>query len=434
MNSFFKAAISMILLAAIALSCGCGAVITPAEPTAEPTEKPVSGDLKTVDLMSGVRSSNNSRPVIPAASSADKAADFAVRLFKACLDEKGNTLVSPLSVLAALSMTANGAKGETLAQMEEVLGMPLEELNEFYFNYSGQLENTDKCSMELANSIWFADDGRFEVNGGFLQKNADFFGADIYKAPFVEATRKDINDWVNEHTEGMIPEILGPDTDMSSAVMYLINALAFDAEWERIYETNDVNEGEFTAENGQKSKAEFMYNMERDWLKTDNAEGFIKYYKGGRYAFAALLPNEGVSVNELVASLDGGKLMSILRNRRDEGVMTAIPKFETSFDTELSEVLIGMGMPDAFDAKLADFTGLGTSAFGNIYINRVLHKTFISVDEKGTKAGAATAVEMMLEGAPWSEHRVFLDRPFVYMLIDTKTNLPFFIGTMTDVG
>ena len=113
--------------------------------------------------------------------------------------------------------------------------------------------------------------------------------------------------------------------------------------------------------------------------------------------------------------------------------MAAIPKFETEYDILLNDVLAQMGMPDAFSASGADFSNMAESAVGNIYINRVLHKTFISVDEYGTKAGAVTAVEMNAESALMEMYQVYLNRPFVYMLIDCETNQPFFIGTMMEV-
>ncbi|MBR6635408.1 MAG: serpin, partial [Clostridia bacterium] len=116
-------------------------------------------------------------------------------------------------------------------------------------------------------------------------------------------------------------------------------------------------------------------------------------------------------------------------------VFTAMPKFETEYSVEMDEVLKGMGMTSAFSADNADFKALGTSERGNIYINRVLHRTYISVGEKGTRAGAATVVEMNDEaGIEMLEPKeIYLDRPFVYMLIDCENKIPFFIGTMTDI-
>ncbi len=360
--------------------------------------------------------------------------DFAVRLFQASIEEGENTLISPLSVMSALAMTANGAKKDTLSQMESVLGMSTDELNKHLYSYINALPQGENYKLNLANSIWFTDDERFTVKEGFLQINADYYGADIYKSPFDNTTLKDINNWVKDKTEDMIPEIL--DKIPQNAVMYLINALAFEAEWANIYKENQVRDGVFTLENGTTQGVTFMYGEESSYLEDDNAFGFLKYYQDGKYAFVALLPKENVSVSEYVKSLDGEYLNRLLENPLETTVSTAIPKFETEYSTEMSEVLSEMGMPDAFDKDKANFVGLGTSTGGNIYINRVLHKTFISVAEKGTKAGAATVVEAVKECAVAMEEPkiVYLDRPFVYMLIDCEYNIPFFIGSMMNVA
>ena len=364
------------------------------------------------------------------------AADFGVRLFQNSMEEGKNTLISPLSVLYALAMTANGADGETLTQMEKVLGMDVDKLNCYMLAYLDLLPESKDYKMSLANSIWFKDDPNFAVEQSFLQANADYYGADAYKAAFDEGTRNDINNWVKEYTDGMIPEIIDEIPD--EAIMYLVNALAFDAKWADEYEEHQIREGRFTMEDGTRQDVDMMHSEEYTYLEDDLATGFIKYYKDKRYAFVAMLPNEGVTVSQYVDSLTGEHLRELLNNPQDLTVFASIPKFETEYDIEMSEVLQEMGMTNAFDWKIADFSKLGTYNVDgmNICINRVLHKTYISVTEQGTKAGAATAVEMVAEGAAEiQEYReVVLDRPFVYMLIDCETNLPFFIGTMMDVN
>ena len=389
-------------------------------------------EVHAKDLMDGI-TPNQVNALDDLGSQNADVTDFAIRLFKASEESGKNTLISPLSVLCALAMTANGAEKETLAQMEEVLGMTTEELNLYLYSYMQNLPQGEKYKLSLANSIWFTEDERFTVNQDFLQTNADYYGADIYKAPFDKQTLKDINNWVKQNTDEMIPEILDKIPD--EAIMYLVNALAFEAEWSEIYEKHQVKDGEFTKEDGTKQDVKFMYGSEGTYFEDEKATGFMKRYKGGKYAFVALLPNEGVSVSEYIASLDGESLNALLANPQYATVRTSIPKFETEYKVEMSDILQSMGMTEAFDMYNADFEGLGTSTGGNIYISRVLHKTFISVGEKGTKAGAATIVEMK-DGAaaePTEPKEVYLDRPFVYMLVDCENNIPFFIGTMMDI-
>ena len=357
--------------------------------------------------------------------------DFAIRLFAASQGEGENTLLSPLSVLYALAMTANGAGGDTLAQIQSVLGMEKQTLNQYLHRYMEQLSGDDTNALCLANSVWFTDDERFTVKEDFLQCNADYYGADIYRAPFDSSTCKDINSWVKRKTNDRIPEIL--DEIPEDAVMYLVNALTFDAQWNEIYKKDQVRSDTFTAADGTGQPAEFMYGEETDYLEDEWATGFMKYYKDKKYAFVALLPREDISVTDYIASLNGAHLQTLLSNPQQTAVNTAIPKFETQFSMEMSTVLKAMGMENAFHEG-ADFSGIGSSTGGNIYISRVLHKTYISVAEKGTQAGAATAVEFVDESAPMSAKTVYLDRPFVYMLIDCTTHIPFFIGTLVDIS
>lgn len=361
--------------------------------------------------------------------------DFGVRLFQDSLDEEKNTLISPLSVLTALAMTANGAQEETLEQMEEVFGLSVSELNEFLHAYMETLPEDEKYELHVANAIWFKQDDEFEVNEAFLQTNADYYDAGVFEAPFDNSTLKEINSWVSDNTEERIQDIL--DEIPRDAVMYLVNALAFDAEWQTIYNENNVWEDEFTKEDGTLQHTDMMRSEEHQYLEDDNATGFVKYYKDQKYAFAALLPNEGTSVSEYVNSLDGETLHEMLENPIDVQVNAVLPKFETEFDIEMSKVLIEMGMKNAFNMELADFSGIGEVPPGyNLVINRVLHKTFLAVDEKGTEAGAATVVEMTKEMSlehPGDVKEVRLDRPFVYMIVDCESNIPIFIGTMMSV-
>ena len=411
--------LSLLLLCAMPLGLvGCGAQPQPAA-------------QNTHDLMADV-TARTPAGVSDLAMDSAKLTDFAVRLFQAAKKDGENSLISPLSVLCALAMTANGAQGETRAQMEAVLGMKAEDLNEYLYTYMKDLPRGDGYQLDLANSIWFTDDDSFTVDRDFLQINADHYGADLYQAPFTQDTCDAINSWVKEKTDGMIPRIL--DRIPPDAVMYLVNALAFDAEWASPYDEHQVREGVFTREDGTEETVEFLYDREQNYLETENASGFLKLYAAGQYAFAALLPNEGVTVEEVAQSLTGAQLHELLTHPVNAPVETAIPKFESEFSAELAQVLADMGMPLAFDGDRADFTALG-SADRNIYISRVLHKTFISVTEQGTRAGAATVVEMAKNTGFYPQEEVktvYLDRPFVYMLIDCRTGTPFFIGTMLD--
>ncbi|MBE6779013.1 MAG: serine protease [Ruminococcaceae bacterium] len=387
--------------------------------------------VQAEDLMEGI----TPQPVTAAKHLLDGAynarvADFAVRLFRAA-GKGDNPLVSPLSVLCALGMTANGAKGETRVQMEQALGLSADELNTYLYAYLSSLDEEGMGSLFPANSVWLTADDRLTVEKDFLQTNADYYGADAYKAPFNEQTRQDINGWVEDKTHGMIPQML-EDMD-PNAVMVLVNALAFEAAWSEPYTETQVRSGTFYGADGQERTVDFMYGNESAYIEDENAIGFLKPYAGGRYAFAALLPRENeMTLEAYMETLDGAALHAMLSGRTWRSVQTAVPRMNITWGTDMAAVLAAMGMPLAFDETKADFTGLGRSTAGNIFINRVLHKTSITVGEKGTKAGAATAVEMAdkMAADPYENVQVYLTRPFVYMLVDTTTCTPLFIGAM----
>lgn len=387
--------------------------------------------IQAKDLMSSITDSDIviDNEYSPTQEQQQKITDFAVRLFQNSIEEGKNTLISPASVLVALSMTANGARGNTLTQMEEVLGLGADELNSYLHHYMNNLPQGDKYKYQLANSIWFTSDERFTVKDSFLRVNQAYYQADIYKSAFDNITLDDINLWVEKKTDGMIKDILNEIPQ--EAVMYLINALVFEAEWSDTYDEGQVRKGTFTTEDGEKQSVEMMYSGESIYLEDEQSTGFIKYYSGQKYAFVALLPNEGITISEYAAGMSGEKIRELLDNPQTIHVNAAIPEFETEYDVRMNGVLMKMGMTDAFHSKDADFTGLGSSTAGNIFINRVIHKTYITVGPQGTRAGAATVVEIMQEAASVYEEEktVYLDRPFVYMLIDCENNQPFFIGT-----
>lgn len=384
------------------------------------------------DLTESVRAAPP-RLIEPTDSQDEALADFAVELFKLCAAEE-NALISPLSVAAALGMTANGARGETLAQMEEMLGLTSAELNGVIYAYTQSALAAGE--LKLANSVWFREEADDVPDADFLQAAADYYGASVFAEPFDGDTVRAINDWVSESTGRMITEII--DEIPKSAMMYLINALAFEAEWASVYNEHQVRDGVFTTEAGTEREVELMYSSESAYLEDGLATGFIKYYKGGKYAFAALLPNEGVSVADYIASLTGQGLLQTLEGSADVTVQAALPRFELEYSLELSDTLKAMGMTDAFTTGAADLNGLGMVPPGyennELYVSAVIHKTYISVYEQGTRAGAAAAVEVSASGAPAVTKTVCLDRPFVYMLIDCGTGMPFFIGAADDIG
>lgn len=343
-------------------------------------------------------------------------------------DLRGNTLLSPLSVLCAVGMTANGADGTTRAQFEDFFGMSVEDFNRAM---TAWLQAQDGEALCAANSLWLRQGG-LKVSQAFLQTNADYYGAAVYQTAFDGAALRELNEWVSGQTDGMIPEML--DFIPPNAVMYLVNALCFRCKWETEYTASQVSDGTFTTEAGQVQAAEMMFSKESVYLENENASGFLKPYAGGQYAFVALLPRENLSLADFVATLDGDTVCTLLATQCGQTVEATMPKFETTYSAELSEVFQRLGVSAAFDPDTADFSGIDAAA-GDLYISRILHKTFIRVNETGTEAAAATAAELQKKSMrPLNTKTVVLDRPFVYLIVDTATDIPVFVGTVATLA
>jgi len=361
----------------------------------------------------------------------DSTSDFSVDLFKQSYTKGKNSLVSPTSLYLALGMTANGAEGNTLKEFETLLGKPninLMSLNSYYNTLSKRLTSVNSGKLSIANSIWYSQDKSLTVKRDFLQTNADYYNAAVYKADFKDTkTVKDINNWVKFNTGNKIDKIIDKIEDNS--VMYLINAIYFQDQWKEVYKKEDIRKDNFILTNGTKQSVDFMYSQENSYLKDDRSEGFIKPYKNGKYSFVALLPNENISIDNYISSLSGESFIKLLKNKSEEKVSAALPKFKAEDKIDLIEPLKKMGLKECFDPSKANFTKMGNSQGENIFVGKVIQKTFINVDEQGTKAAAVTEIEMRATGMPIS-HSITLNRPFVYAIIDNETNLPVFIGTM----
>lgn len=393
-------------LIALSLLVGCG-----------------SSNLTAKELTAGTR------PASAGSLEVDEGADtydFALDLLRESAGEQ-NALVSPLSVLSALALAENGAGGETLAQMEQITGMGADELTDLLQAYGALL---DDGPLSVANSIWLRDADGLAVEDDFLETCGERLGAQVFSAPFDDSTVADVNAWVSEKTNEMIPRMLDRISDQ--AQLLLVNALAFEGGWKDPFDSALVSPDTFTCEDGTEQDVKMMHSVEGSYLEGELAAGFVKPYEGYDYAFVGLLPAEGVSVSELLASLDGSALEELLTPVAGAAAEIGLPKFTASYEAELTDALRSLGMTDAFDAARADFTRMGTSEQGPLYVGGVLHKTFVDVNEEGTRAAAATVVTMDGAAAPGGSieyHEVILDRPFVYLIMDLRCDLPVFIGT-----
>ena len=386
----------------------------------------------SIDLMADVKTQD----VQPDSDlqKADFMQKFSVEMLQSLTkDSEENVLFSPLSIYYALGMTQNAAANNTLQQMTDVLRNDPATLNQYLFSYDSLLQQQDdNVKLNLANSIWFNTDTeeRVQVKPDFLQTNADYYNAGLRELKFDDAAKDIINAWVNHNTNEMIPEII--DEIPEDAIMYLINALAFEGEWQVKYEEEDIESGYFYPSENTYQEVQMMNSEENYYLADEFAQGFLKPYKNPRYAFMAVLPNYDVKLSDYIANLDADAFSKLLDSVSEEPVLVGIPQFKTECSTELSEKFKDLGMTDAFDADYSDFSS-GFESVNPIVINRILHKTFLEVDAEGTKAAAATAVEMECTMAIPEEKTVYLTSPFLYFIVDTELQVPIFVGQMLEI-
>ena len=365
----------------------------------------------------------------------DSYKDFTARLSDVMLEaSKGdkNFLVSPLSVMTCFTMATNGAANETLKQMEQALGgdLTIDEISPNLSAYLEYLSEKAPKTFSTANSLWLNENFSMSerIRDDFLKKSINYFDAAVYKTIFDDKALTDINNWVSDKTNKMIPRIL--DELAPDSAMILLNALYFDASWREPFFTSNTKEATFTAADGTEETAQMMGGTAEYYVSGDNFTGFMKEYRDTPFVFAALLPNEGMTADVLLKSLSGSDYTAFYKNASQEQVSVNLPKFEFDADYLLNDSMQALGMTDAFDQVKADFSGMTGDT--SLYIGQAIHKTRIEVTEGGTRAAAVTAIDMRLKGV-MIQKRVVLDRPFVFMILDTTQGLPIFVGTVNHI-
>ncbi len=423
-----KAVIAAMLCAAILLSLGTGIAMhlknnTPGETTPPTVNDPgydIGGDI--INLSATVNA-NLKEGKTADGEFISAVNDFSVELMQAQHTDGENTLLSPLSAMYALSMTANGADGATLKQMEEVLGggLSIDELNEYLRGLYARLL-TEDSGIRTANSIWIRDRFSPTVSPMFLEKNAHYYDADVYTAPFNPDLVKEVNKWAYERTDGMIEEII--DGIEPDSMMLLLNALLFESEWEE--EILSTYDGKFTNADGTESAVIMMTELEPEktyYISDLKSEGFVKKLTNG-CSFFAILPDEGMTADEYAATLNGKDLYGILNGAIDAKLDIHIPTFSTYTENDLNDALCEMGMSNAFSSN-ADFSQIGGG-----YLGRISQSDRIDVTPYGIKAASVTVATLMCAGFDIIE--LEFDRPFVYGIM-TEDGIPLFIGVQNQI-
>lgn len=356
--------------------------------------------------------------------------DFGFDLLKEIAPTSGddNCFVSPLSVSMALGMTYNGARNDTEVGMRDALGygtMSAAEISGAYRGLIDLLVGMDpSVTLTIANSIWYREG--FTVEPAFITTNQDSFDAEVSALDFSAASAPGtINDWVKTETNGRIDSIV--DQIDPDAIMYLIDAIYFKGTWSSEFDPAKTHDATFETQAGvQKTVRMMSQGAEFPHASRPGYTALALPYGFGLFQMTILLPDPGHTVDEVAAGLDAGAWADLQAAMTTSELDVSIPRFELEYERSLVDVLSAMGMQVAFNAG-ADFSGINPDA--DLYIDEVLHKTFVRVDEEGTEAAAATSVGVNEVSLPPS---FVVDRPFLFLIHDQHSGAILFAGKITD--
>ncbi|MEG1642371.1 MAG: serpin family protein [Synergistaceae bacterium] len=359
---------------------------------------------------------------------------FTFDIYKKISEENNNNLlISPYSISTALAMTYLGANGETESEFESVMKFT-PTIHRNIASLINIINNTPKNEAEIstANAIWPATN--FKILDGYNNSLVKYYKAKIttlnYKKFTSEATSK-INKWVENKTNGKIKNIISQGTLSPNTKMVLTNTLYFKADWETEFKYKDTKVEDFwiTADTSIKTSLMTQSFDKIKYAKLNDSTAIELEYNNDRYSMLVILPEESKTLSNLEKELSTEYFYDLESKLEYKKVKVTIPKFKREYDIELSSTLASMGMKNATSYNKANFTKM-TKEKG-IYIDKVIHKTFIEVGEKGTEAAAATAIIMVKTSLPRPETDQLIfkaDKPFIYIIKDNKTNTILFIG------
>lgn len=364
---------------------------------------------------------------------------FAFDLFHAVTQEEGNLFFSPYSISIALAMTHAGARGETAVQMGDTLHYTLPQAQLHPAANALNLHMTagdDKEGFELAiaNALWGQEDMEFRQE--YLDLLATHYGAGMHLVNFQseagrEAAGRLINQWVSDATGERITDLVDPKRFNRLTRLVLTNAIAFDGLWQQPFDGDTENAG-FTLLDGSRLRVSLMqrYATITPYAAGEGWQAAELAYQGGRVHMLILLPDEG-HFERFASELDTARLAEIEAALAPTDLALYLPRFEYAADLELAKTLAEMGMPLAISPSEADFSGMAAIP-PRLYISYVQHKAYVAVDELGTEAAAATAVEVGVTGETSVPEIMRVDRPFLFLIRDTEQGTILFLGRVVD--
>lgn len=356
---------------------------------------------------------------------------FAFNIFKQIeqdTDNSENILISPLSIAYALSMTLNGAEGETLEAMLSTLslnGYDKEEINSAFHALTKVLSNNDPdVDISMANSVWSRDD--ISINLEFISTLADYYNAEVkqFRAGDPDVP-SNVNLWIEDKTEGMIKDML--DSVDPNLVMMLVNAICFNGKWMNDFNEEATTEEDFYTSEEQSSTAWMMHQTgDFNIYEGEDFNMAELPYGNGNYVIDILLPSKKTGINQLLTEFTTTAFNEWTSQMESRSTQLSLPRFKYEYKKELNEILSAMGMATAFGGK-ADFSGISGKA--NLAIDKVTHKAFIETTEEGTKAAAATVVGVKMMSLRPVEPFIFnVDHSFLFIIREKSSNTIVFMG------
>lgn len=343
-----------------------------------------------------------------------------------------NIFISPASVAIALAMTYNGAKGETqqaIAHTLELQGMSLEEVNQAYATLRATLTNPDpKVQLSIANSLWGRQDEPFHPE--FLQKNQNFYGAQVTSLDFSNPTASNIiNNWVKQSTNGKINKIVDSNEFSPDTILVLLNAIYFKGFWARAFDKTSTKELPFTLLNGTQKSHPIMFQESEYWYYENELFQAVSLpYGQGRLSLYIFLPHKNVSLNAFYQKLNAENWEQWINEFSPEQVLLGLPRFKLDYELELNNALKSLGMAIAFDPNRADFAGITSRP---AFISKVKHNTFFEVNEEGSEAAAAASVQVNTRSTRQAS-QMTVDRPFFCAIFDNQTKSILFLGSILE--
>jgi len=418
----------LLCISMAACSAGTGAV--------EPPAQQENGSESEM-----ARETNNNNPAGDSSELVTANTEFAVDLYHKIQSGEDNLFFSPLSISLALAMTYAGAEGNTARQMADVMHytLPQEALHPAFNQLDLQLasrgeglegSDLDGFQLHIVNALWGQRDYAFLR--GYLDTLAQNYGAGMHQVDFTadsEGARREINGWVSEQTEERIRDLIPQGVLDELTRLVLTNAVYFKAAWLQPFPEDQTAPGSFSLLEGSEITVPMMQQAaDFPYAAGDGWQLVALPYSGGDLSLLILLPDSGW-FSEIETGLSSAFLSDALAGLTMQNLALRMPRFETSTALDLSTALQAMGMTDAF-SKAADFSGMDGTR--ELYISAALHKAFVSVDEAGTEAAAATAVVMSLKAAMVSPQEVSIDRPFLFLIRDNPTGTILFMGRILD--